>query len=63
MPGFYDFAQEQDVQRAIAVIQKMTGFSILFINEGLIRAEVQRGKTPNEIAQGWADRVWPTRES
>ena len=46
------FAQEQQVQFTISILQKMYHVSILEINEGLIRQCIERGQTPNEIVTG-----------
>jgi len=43
------FAQEQQVQHTIAILQKMYHVSIFEINEAAIRECVARGHTPNQI--------------
>jgi hypothetical protein len=53
------FYREQQVQHALAIIQKTAHVSILQINEASIRAAVDRGRTPGEIARQWLR----TRES
>lgn len=44
------FAQEQQVQRAIGLLQKrFRGLSILSINESVIRQAIGKGRTPEQI--------------
>lgn len=43
------FAQEQQVQYTIAIIQKTYHCSILSINEAVIRQGIRQGQTPSEI--------------
>jgi hypothetical protein len=46
-----EFAREQAVQEAIGYIQKISGESILGINEAVIRLAVDRGTAPSVIAR------------
>lgn len=51
------FVSEQAVQHAIALIQKQTGMSALYINVPAIRHLVQAGQTPAQIAKVLVARV------
>lgn len=54
------FAQEQQVQRAIGLIQKRFHLSILSINESIIRQAIGKGRTPEQIV---TEMFRPTKES
>jgi hypothetical protein len=57
------FAREQEIQRAIGIVQKTTRASILQIDELTIRAWINRGWPSSRVAQQWMALVKQDGES